>query len=190
MDEPSSKDTVCTKEVKGWHVAIVDADAFSESLGELYALYERSFLLQPERRGAIEERFNRHMKRNRFTACLVRDGAGCLAGFSYGFLGSPGEWWHDRIRGQLDADKAMEWMADSFEMAEVAVDPQFQGRGVGAILVGDLRRTTSARTVLLTVRTDNENAKKLYRRMGFEVVIESLYFPGDSNPYAVMGSRA
>lgn len=176
-------------ESKGWSFCIVDAKIFSADLALFYSLYQRSFALKPEMKTAIVNRFEKHMQRTNFAVCVVRSRAGQLVGFSYGFDGAPGEWWHDRVRGNLSSDMAMEWMADSFEMAEVAVDPAFQGRGIGAILVSELRKKTRARTVLLTVRTDNVNARKLYDRMGFVVLIEALFFPGDEYPYAVMGYR-
>lgn len=187
MSQKSEEKPVYCGEPMDWSFSIINANTFSIELAQFYSLYQRSFVLQPEMRAAIIQRFEKHMQRKNFAACVVRSQTGELAGFSYGFEGAQGEWWHDRVRGNLSSDMAMEWMTDSFEMAEVAVDPDFQGRGVGAVLVSELRRHARASTVLLTVRIDNIKARKLYDRMGFVVLIESLFFPGDEHAYAVMG---
>lgn len=129
----------------------------------------------------------RHLDRADFTASLVRNFDGSLAGFSYGFRGMEGDWWHQRVRGNMSSALALQWMPDSFEIAEVAVDPDYQGRGIGAMLVDELRKTTTCHSVLLTVRIDNARARRLYERLGFQELIDSLTFSGDDYPYAVMG---
>lgn len=187
MKDPSQEKPVCRDELADWAVSIVDSKVFLGDLDSFQLVYERSFALPEARREAVIERFRRHVQKNQFTACVVRTADGSLAAFSYGYLGAPGDWWHDRVRGNMDSDLAIEWMADSFEVAEVVVDPAFQGRGIGGMLVQELCKFTRARTVLLTVRTDNTNARKLYDRLGFVILIDSLFFPGDDYPYAVMG---
>lgn len=189
MSQKSEEKPVYCGQPMDWSFCIVDAKMFSSELAQFFSLYQRSFVLQSELRTAIVQRFEKHMQRKNFAACVVRSQTGELAGFSYGFEGAQGEWWHDRVRGNMSSDMAMQWMTDSFEMAEVAVDPDFQGRGVGAVLVSELKRNTKASTVLLTVRIDNLKARKLYDRMGFVVLIESLFFPGDEHAYAVMGCQ-
>lgn len=168
---------------------IVDAAEFSKYLDDLQPLYARAFDLPPARHADIAYRFQKHMRRDHFTGCLVRDGQDKVLGFSYGFVGMQGDWWHERVRANLSSDDAIFWMPDSFEIAEVAVDPRFNGCGIGTLLVTELRKATNAATVLLTVRCDNLRARKLYERLGFEFLIESLYFPGDDYLYAVMGYR-
>lgn len=66
----------------------------------------------------------------------------------------------------LDDATARRWF-----VSNVAVHPHYQGRGIGrrlmeAALTGIRRR--GGRQVLLQVRTENEPAQRLYRRLGFE----------------------
>ena len=56
-------------------------------------------------------------------------------------------------------------------LSNVAVLPEYQGRGIGGSLVDaglDAARRHGARRVLLQVRQENNSAKRLYRRRGFE----------------------
>jgi GNAT superfamily N-acetyltransferase len=56
------------------------------------------------------------------------------------------------------------------ELAKMAVDPAFQGRGIGRMLVGavlDFARASGAHTVSLLSNTKLAPAIQLYRRVGF-----------------------
>lgn len=57
-------------------------------------------------------------------------------------------------------------------LAELAVDPAFQGRGYGSTLLGALRdrlRTAGFETLRLTARADDERVRSFYDGFGFEL---------------------
>lgn len=54
-----------------------------------------------------------------------------------------------------------------FEIHTIAIDPAYQGRGIGRRLLGELLAFADGATVFLEVRTDNEPAINLYERAGF-----------------------
>src|ERR1700761_1437608 len=67
---------------------------------------------------------------------------GRLAGFTYGFHGENGQWWHDMVAAALatrsraatpqqERATPREWLDDSFEIAELHVRPDWQGHGIG-----------------------------------------------------------
>ncbi|NLJ79684.1 MAG: GNAT family N-acetyltransferase [Firmicutes bacterium] len=49
----------------------------------------------------------------------------------------------------------------------IAVAPQFQGRGIGTLLLGRALQELSSQWVLLNVRSENSPARRLYRQAGF-----------------------
>jgi ribosomal-protein-alanine N-acetyltransferase len=56
-------------------------------------------------------------------------------------------------------------------LAELAVDPAFQGRGYGSTLLGallDRLRAAGFETLRLTARADDERVRAFYDRFGFE----------------------
>jgi ribosomal-protein-alanine N-acetyltransferase len=70
------------------------------------------------------------------------------------------------------------------DVMTVAVGPAAQGRGLGRVLLDELvarARADHAAYLMLEVRADNEAARKLYDRNGFEVlsVRRRYYQPGD-----------
>ncbi len=115
-----------------------------------------------------------------------------LAGFAYGFHGAEGQWWHDLVRAALASTGgqsfARDWLADSFEVAEVHVHPDYQGRGLGRRMVPALAYPRLERTALLSTQDAESRARRLYRSLGFTDLVTRYRFPGTDPPYALMGA--
>lgn len=117
-----------------------------------------------------------------------------VVGVAYGFLGARERWWDKQLikalrqqRALTDEDQAM--IRDYFEVAEVHVDPRFQGNGIGAALLQALLDTTTARwAILSTPEVDGEanNAFGLYRKFGFTDVVRGFLYEGDARPFAIL----
>jgi GNAT superfamily N-acetyltransferase len=115
-----------------------------------------------------------------------------IIAFSYGFHGADGQWWHDLVRSALTRmggyDLAQAWLGDSFEVAEVHVHPDYQGRGIGRRMVPALLHPRLERTALLSTQDADTRARRLYRGLGFGDLLTGYRFPGTDPPYAVMGA--
>jgi ribosomal protein S18 acetylase RimI-like enzyme len=113
-------------------------------------------------------------------------------GFAYGFHGERGQWWHDLVRGALAAShstaEAQRWMSDSFEIAEVHVDPGYQGHGIGHAMMLSLAAGRLEQTAVLSTPDADTRARRLYHRLGFADLLTAFSFPGGGPPYAVMGT--
>ena len=125
---------------------------------------------------------------------VIDDGTGEAVGFGYGFHGAAGQWWHDTVSRALAASRgdaaAAAWLDDSFEVAELHVAPDYQGRGVGAGLLLQLTSGRPERTALLSTRDADTPARRLYRGTGFTDLLTAFhFFPGGEPPYAVMGAE-
>lgn len=62
---------------------------------------------------------------------------------------------------------------DSADMMNLAVSPSFRRQGIGERLVNCLTeelKEKGVKTLLLEVRISNEPAKRLYQKLGFEIV--------------------
>jgi ribosomal-protein-alanine N-acetyltransferase len=72
------------------------------------------------------------------------------------------------------------------ELLNLAVAPEFRGKGLGRALLGDLLATGGA-TVFLEVRESNQAARNLYKSTGFkEVNIRPQYYPDPPEAAIVM----
>lgn len=171
-----------------------------DTLVEVYAAAMRPPREQVPGRRAIMER---HTQFPSFRAVVVLPpgtgdgpppGSGRLPiiAFSYGFHGADGQWWHDLVRSALTRmggyDLAQTWLGDSFEVAEVHVHPDYQGRGIGRRMVPALLHPRLERTALLSTQDADTRARRLYRGLGFGDLLTGYRFPGTDPPYAVMGT--
>jgi broad specificity phosphatase PhoE/GNAT superfamily N-acetyltransferase len=102
--------------------------------------------------------------------CVTLQVAGALAGFAYGYTGERGQWWTDTVEARVPAALAAEWLGGHFELVEVAVAPEQQGRGFGAALVDGLLLGLPHDRALLTTYDDDRSAPRLYRRLGWELL--------------------
>ncbi|SNS18036.1 Acetyltransferase (GNAT) family protein [Actinomadura meyerae] len=120
---------------------------------------------------------------------------GPVQGFAYGFHGARGQWWHDVVHQALSdlegPDHAQEWLSDAFEVAELHVHPQAQGKGLGRGLLNALCEGRPERTVVLSTldRHPDTPARRLYRSVGMVDLLRDFEFPGGGPRYAVMGGR-
>lgn len=158
-------------------------------LDELRRIYERAFSAEGLPPDLITERISRTCNRTGFKVVAAVDASDAIAGFAYGYIGDRGQWWHDFVREHLDADTANEWLNGSFEVVEVAVDPKYQGQGLGKQLITKLLCDVAANTAVLSVRVDNKTARQLYEKLGWKPIHEGIVFPGYSNAFAIMAVR-
>jgi len=130
-----------------------------------------------------------HTQRAGFRTVGAQDATGAVIGFAYGYRGAPGQWWHDEVRGGLTAGPAAEWLSDTFELCELHVRPDHQGRGLGHQLLTDLLDGCPQQTVMLSTPEGESRAWQLYRRVGFVDVLRRHRFAGDSREFAVLGRQ-
>ncbi len=127
---------------------------------------------------------------------------GQVTGFTYGFHGENGQWWHDMVAaalatrspagglapGHYDDEAPCAWLDDSFEIAELHVLPSWQGRGIGRSLLLSLASGRPERTAVLSTADAPTKARRLYRGLGFTDLLTDFRFSGGEPPYAVMGA--
>ena len=123
-----------------------------------------------------------------FTARAAVDEDGTLVGFCYGYTSEDGQWWHELVRRAMPVS-SRGWLDDAFELSELHVLPNAQGRGIGQALLLSLADGLPHRHMLLSTPDDNTRAFRLYRRLGFQDLARQHYFPGEVRPFAVLGSQ-
>jgi ribosomal protein S18 acetylase RimI-like enzyme len=166
---------------------------FLADLDGLLAVYAAAMYPDPAHLPGRLSIMERHAGHPGFRALVVTVPPSPQAvAFSYGFRGTPGQWWHDVVRaGVIAASGAVEatrWLADPLEVAELHVRPAYQHRGIGRGLLLALTGGRDERTAVLSTQDDNAQARRLYQGMGFTDLLRAFSFPGGGPPYAVMGA--
>lgn len=118
-----------------------------------------------------------------------------MLGVAYGYPGAPDQWWQQQVligllRRGISRRKINRLIASYFELAELHIDPDAQGRGLGEALTRRLLADRTETYVLLStpeVTGESNRAWRLYRRLGFKDVLRNYRFSGDPRPFAILG---
>jgi ribosomal protein S18 acetylase RimI-like enzyme len=166
---------------------------FLSELDALLAVYAAAMLPDPAYLPGRLSIMERHAGHPAFRAIAVTaPQVSQIIGFAYGFRGTSGQWWHDVVQTGItatsDAAVAATWLADTLEVAEVHVRPEYQHRGIGRRLLLTLTAGRTERTAVLSTQDSESPARRLYRSLGFEDLLTGFSFPGGGPPYAVMGA--
>ena len=168
---------------------------FRRAIGRLVAVYAAAMSPPTRMLAGRDSILERHAANPGFRALMVRADAAdgpAVAGFTYGFRGAPGQWWHDMVSSALASTyppSASTWLADSFEVAELHVLPAYQGAGIGRRLLLELTAGRPERTAVLSTQDAESRARRLYRGVGFTDLLTGFRFSGAEPPYAVMGAE-
>jgi ribosomal protein S18 acetylase RimI-like enzyme len=166
---------------------------FLAAINDLLAIYAAAMGAAPDELPTRRAIMERHAANPGFRALTVISGDPVhIVGFTYGFRGMPGQWWHDVVRAGIvarsGAPAAAQWLDYVLEIAEVHVHPDFQARGIGRLMMLALTAGRPERTALLSTRDAETPARRLYHSLGFVDLLTDFLFPGGGPAYAVMGA--
>ena len=180
-ESAGTRTTACTIELLG----PTEAAALA---GEILLSYRTAFSTshwETNERGikAFEtDIFPRHLKREGFAMTAARNESGKLVGFCYGYIGEHGQYWTDYVAARIHPSLEKAWLGGHFEIAELAVEQDERGKGLGrALLTRLLDSRGEDRVNLMTLQRDSA-ALPLYESLGFTQF-------GDFENYVVLGQR-
>ncbi len=170
----------------------IERDEVLRLQDQIVDVYADAFGPPPYSRGpghaaSFRESLARHAGRAGFRCVVALDAHGAVLGFTYGYTGAPGQWWTDCVRAGMPPALAARWMDGHFELVELAVRPEAQGRGIGARLHDTLLEGLPHRTALLSTIEAETRALHLYRRRGWVVLLTHFFFPNVPEPYLILG---
>lgn len=118
--------------------------------------------------------------------CVAAISAGALLGFGYGYTGARGQYWTDRVADLAPPAVVRHWLGGHFEVVELAVLPEAQGRGLGGALHDALLTGLPHPAALLSTWQYDTPARRLYLRRGWQPLAElpDATLMGTRLPYA------
>ncbi len=129
-----------------------------------------------------------HAERRDFLFLVARE-ADEIVGFGYGYTGSAGQWWTDRVERSLTAAQRAEWIEQPhFEIVELHVRPSRQRRGVGSALLARLLTLQPHDRALLSTQAGSRKARGFYAKNGW-TELASVDFGAGYPPYIVLGKK-
>jgi GNAT superfamily N-acetyltransferase len=131
--------------------------------------------------------FPQHVKREGFRIAVALEETEQVLGFAYGYTNTPDQLWHEKVAQVLPSQVVAEWLPGSFRLVEMAVAPKVQGQGIGGLLHDRLLSDLPCRKAVLSTLAAETNAYRMYRKRGWGVLLEEIFFPGVVRPYRIMG---
>lgn len=163
-----------------------DRNQLAGCIGEVLEVYAEAMEVQPSAARGRRTVMRDHLDRDGLRSVAAVDGPR-LVGIGYGYVGGPGQWWHDHVRKALLPEQAAAWLDGAFEVCELHVRPALQGTGVGRAVLEQLLGSTPAATSVLTTPDTDTRARRFYRSGGWLDLVHGLVFPGDPRSFAVLG---
>lgn len=91
-------------------------------------------------------------------------------------------YWVIETAGQVIGYAGVMVVAETADVHNIAVLPDYEGQGIGSALLQQLHAEAiarGAREILLEVRADNHRAQALYRKFAYtEIAVRPQYYPG------------
>jgi ribosomal protein S18 acetylase RimI-like enzyme len=169
----------------------VGPDQFIEVLDTVLAIYTAAMRPPSDQLSGRLAIMRNHATYPDFSCWLAE--APEIVGFTYGFHGTPGQWWHDVVRRALQ-DQAgprvsEEWFGDALEIAEIHVLPDYQSKGIGRRMINSICAGRPERTAVLSTHDAPTAARHLYRSVGFTDLMTEFVFPGGYENYVIAGTK-
>jgi ribosomal protein S18 acetylase RimI-like enzyme len=132
-----------------------------------------------------------HIQRRGFKAHIAVDGTAPerILGYAYGYDSQPDNWWRMQVSSKMTPEMAADWLENCFELVELAVLPAFQGKSLGARLHDSLLTGLAHRTAVLSTAQKETPALRLYRKRGWETLLDQFTFSGAAVTFLIMGLR-
>ncbi len=144
-----------------------EAEAQAEALLGVWlrAFSGPPYFVEPGELRRVRRLFARHLAAPGFRLIAARAGD-AIVGFAYGFPRTPGEAWTEEVAASLSPELRRRWLEGAFGFVEFAVDPRYQGLGVGSTLHDRLLATAREPRAVLTVHA-HAPAARFYARRGW-----------------------
>jgi ribosomal protein S18 acetylase RimI-like enzyme len=159
-----------------------------KKIADLQSIYEAMYAIPAGGGEGFVPFLIEHSQREGFQLCAAIDrDSGQMIGFGYGFTGYQGQTWRDSLAEAVGVEMAASWLTGHFEFAEFGVIPTRRRYGIGTQLYKALFSGLPQERAILTVREENEPARRFYDKQRWQVLYEGFFTQTGRGPYIIMG---
>jgi GNAT superfamily N-acetyltransferase len=110
-----------------------------------------------------------------------------IVGFACGHDAATHQPWAIRVFAALVSAGYDAWTDDTFEFADIAVRPEWQGQGIGRLLLDAVTARVSRRYCVLVTYNGPHAAKRLYLRAGWVTFVDDFRYRTGSPFTSILG---
>lgn len=159
----------------------------------LVTIYRQAFCAPPYSKSEYEvsdfaQSLQHHVERADFKMVVAWENKpDKIVGFAYGYANTPDQLFHTEVAKVIQSDIVTHWLLTSFRLVQMAVAPEAQGQGIGGELHDHLLSSLPYKRAVLATMAAETNAYAMYRKRGWRVLLDEIFFPEVPRPYRVMG---
>lgn len=154
-------------------------------IDELSHLYRHVFSADEKMRELFIWRVEKSIRTNKHPIVITSSLENKIVGAVFGFDYTPENYWAKTVQQYLPPH--YDWFHSSFEVNELYVDSNYQGKGIGGALLEKLIREVPHQNLLLSTKTfQNEKVLMFYQSHGFRVVASQVIFEHSETIYSIL----
>ena len=192
---PADTHSCLTRDVSTF-IRPIAPEEFTTRTRELVDIYVRAMHYDPAITESRIFAWKQMSYQQGFAGAIATDEKGRALGICFGRIGTSQHWWHKQVLFGLCHSTGVSYeqqklLRSYFEISEMHVDPDHQGKGLGSQLLKELGSQIPCRYAMLStpeVGQQGNAAFSLYRRFGFTDVLRNFIFNGDERPFAVLAA--
>ncbi len=171
---------------------LFSAEFINRSSAQLSAIYAEAFMPAPYfKTGDEVANFTRDLpaatERDGFCAFVAQHASiSQPVGFCYGYTYATTGDFHEVVYPHLADTYSLDRLNRCFQLVEMAVLPDYQGRGIGRTLHDQLLETQPHPHAILATMNADTPASRLYQHAGWRTILTNLTQPALNRPYKVM----
>lgn len=146
---------------------------------DLAAIHQAAFAETGDRAARYRDQDIPEMAGYAGLACVIAETDDQVVGFAIGHDTAARQQWLRNVMTAVRGSPVRRWLPEAWYLADIAVLPEQQGRGIGQRVHAALMDLTADRQRILVTYNGDHPAKRFYRRLGWiEVVPDLEYRPG------------
>lgn len=110
-----------------------------------------------------------------------------IVGMAFGTASQEGQWWHDKVAEKIGRKHSA--LRDAWVLTEIAVLPDFQNQGLGAILHDRVTTAQPLPNLLLSTQVANLQARHFYEKRAWVYLHSGFTFQYGGEAYVIMARK-
>lgn len=167
-----------------------DPESMLKMAGELAAIHQAAFGESDEQAARYRDEAIPEMSGYAGTRGVTAHCDGRLAGFVLGYDAKADPDWFSHVSQAVSGTAVASWLSQAWYLADIAVRPEYQSRGIGTALHARILAEVSGQPLVLITFHGDHPARRFYQRLGWQELVPDLLYRAGAPLTSLMARRA